>query len=182
MEHPAALRCGTTLRFFSRPGGGFLRLPAMRGGRSDAGRLFASTGAPQRFLPGCGVMLWRRYALRQRAARTRAMLSLRHIRGPSFRPQRTAAAAPRCLLVSYRPLANIACLLRVFCRRRWAKKSSLHVHGSLSTPRACPLHIFCRASSHSQLRRAPHCALHRSPSAETSAHAIAAARTQSRRS
>ena len=162
---------------------------ARRAQRCDAA-FVASTGAPPRSaaynlavvfgrVVWC-VMLWRRYALRQRAARTRAMLSLRQAVGLSFR----ACSKPPllCLLVSYRPLANIACLLRVFCRRRWAKKSSLHVHGSLSTPRACPLHIFCRASSHSQLRRAPHCALHRSPSAETSAHAIAAARTQSRRS
>ena len=93
------------------------------------------------------------------------MRSLRQRLGLSFRLQHAEAAACACLLVSYRPLANIACLLRALLPPLVGQKIPyLYVQESLSTHEGGRLHAFAQRATFTAV--SPSAAPLPSPSAE----------------
>ena len=134
----------------------------MRGVRGDATKaFFASTGAAPRSATHTLAVVFGRVwcdalaALRATTAcRSDQRDVLAFVRG--LVPHHAESAVCLCLLVSYRPLANIAYrATSVFAAAGGPEAVSARAR-SLSRPRGCPAASLCAASPHSQRCRREH--------------------------
>ena len=128
----------------------------MRGVRGDATKaFFASTGAAPRSATHTLAVVFGRVwcdalaALRATTAcRSDQRDVLAFVRG--LVPHHAESAVCLCLLVSYRPLANIACLLRAFAAAGRPKSRKYTFYASLSSRERTRLQAFAqRAQIHS---------------------------------